>query len=330
LIDATLYPAGQPLTHNGLDATGGQAAQPGAVVEIRGPVLEIGPSGINGITLCGGQGLTGLVAGAGGDGGTLHAGTPATPIRGDIRVAAPIYANTGQNGALTSYGGKGGTVELVADGRIEVASTIQVSDKNGRKASQQGGHILLRSQATGTAIKVENSSQLLSLLANAAPGPGGTIRFQAPQGGLEIKDSTVQADRGTIEIAAGGAGRQVLLSNATLRGDVVKASSYGPNGTLLVGGTTIDADTAIKLYAAGTNGEVRFVENTTLRGSSLKTIAAQTITIDDGKRVHVQGGAATVFTDQPNYTGSGGNGTTTGRFTGQGATTQPFHQRPNF
>jgi hypothetical protein len=330
LIDATTATVGAILNLAGLNGLVGVLPTAGKEIEIRGPVLEISPLGINGIQLSGGNSLLGLIAQEGGDGGILHAGTVAYPIPGHINVEAPIYASTGQNGLLTSFGGKGGSVELVANGQITVASTIQVSDSASGKASKQGGHIALRSNATGTAIKVDNSSQILSLLANAAPGPGGTIRFAAPNGSIEVKNSNVRADRGTIEIAAGGASGQVLLQNATLRGDVIKASSYGTDGTLLVGGTTIDADTAIKLYAAGTNGEVRFIDNTTLKGASLKTIAAQTVTIDNGKRVAIQGGAATVFTNTPNYTGSGGNGSTSGQFTGNGATTQPFGNRPNF
>jgi hypothetical protein len=48
-----------------------------------------------------------------------------------------------------------------------------------------------------------------------------------------------------------------------------------------------------------------------------------TITGDDGVD-------ASVFTNVPNYTGSGGNETTTGTFGGNGATTQPLDQAPPF
>ena len=79
----------------------------------------------------------------------------------------------------------------------------------------------------------------------------------------------------------------------------------------------------------GSNGKVNFNDNVTLSGSSVKTIAGNTVTISNGKIVNVQGnGPARVFTNNPNYTGSGGNASTTGRFGGTGATTQPFSDRP--
>ena len=54
----------------------------------------------------------------------------------------------------------------------------------------------------------------------------------------------------------------------------------------------------------------------------MKTIAGDAVTIFNGKVVTVNGPApANVFTNNPNYTGWGGNGSTTG----QGATTQPLN-----
>ncbi len=40
--------------------------------------------------------------------------------------------------------------------------------------------------------------------------------------------------------------------------------------------------------------------------------------------------AHSVFTNQPNYNGSGGNGSTTGIFGGAGATTQPLSGAPGY
>jgi len=67
----------------------------------------------------------------------------------------------------------------------------------------------------------------------------------------------------------------------------------------------------------------------TLSGTSVKNIAGNTVTITGGKVVTINGNApANVFTNNPNYTGSGGNGTSTGVFAGQGATTQPLSAAP--
>ena len=51
----------------------------------------------------------------------------------------------------------------------------------------------------------------------------------------------------------------------------------------------------------------------------------------NGKFVTVLGpGPANVFTNHPNYTGFGGNASTTGTFLGQGATTQPLNAAPGY
>jgi hypothetical protein len=78
------------------------------------------------------------------------------------------------------------------------------------------------------------------------------------------------------------------------------------------------------------------VSNVTLSGSvAAPIIAANTVTIFDGVVVTISNvgfgsSPAMVFTNVPNYTGSGGNGTTTGVFAGSGATTQPLANAPPF
>jgi hypothetical protein len=85
------------------------------------------------------------------------------------------------------------------------------------------------------------------------------------------------------------------------------------------------------LYAGGSNGTVNFTDNVTLSGNSAKTISGNTVTIFDGKVVTIMGPApASVFTNNANYTGSGGNGSTTGAFGGQGATTAPLSGGPGY
>ena len=93
----------------------------------------------------------------------------------------------------------------------------------------------------------------------------------------------------------------------------------------------MSADSVIKLYAGGSNGTVNFVDNVTLSGNSAKTIAANTVTIFNGKVVTINGPtAADVFTNHPNYTGFGGNASTTGTFAGQGANTHPLAGAPGY
>ena len=169
---------------------------------------------------------------------------------------------------------------------------------------------------------------MLALLSTAAPGPAGSIKLTSAGGDIDMS-GTARADRGTVEITNTGNNGVVNVSNATLHGDAVKVGALGNNGTLNVGGGSISGDSTIKLYAGGSNGTVNFTDNVTLSGNSLKTIAANTVNIFNGKVVTVNGlSPANVFTNNPNYTGFGGNGSTTGTFGGLGATTQPLSAGP--
>jgi hypothetical protein len=148
---------------------------------------------------------------------------------------------------------------------------------------------------------------------------------------VNVNGGTVQADQGTVEICNDGDTGVINLTNATLSANTVKVGALGNNGTLTIGRGTISADSVIKLYAGGSNGTVNFVDDVTLNGNSVKTISGDTVTIFDGKTVTVNGLApANVFTNHPNYTGWGGNASTTGTFAGQGANTHPLNQGPGY
>jgi len=119
-------------------------------------------------------------------------------------------------------------------------------------------------------------------------------------------------------------------NNASIRADLVKIGVFGNNGTLRIGGGSISANSLLHLYAPGSNGTIDFVSNVTLSTSNaIPAIVANTVTIENGVVVTVDANAdgareADVFTNNPNYSGSGGNETTTGTFAGTGANTQPL------
>ena len=240
---------------------------------------------------------------------------------GDLVVDKPIDL---------SKGGRSGKVKLNSRGTVTVKSTVKVSDSVAPNAAKKGGSISIRSQRkNGTAISIRSSAQLLSLLDASAPGPGGEIKFRSTGGAIKIDGAKIQADRGRIDVSNSGDNGAISVQNATLNASTIKLQAMGKNGELHIGGGSMNADSAIDLYASGSNGKVNFTDNVTLSGSSLKTISGNTVTITNGKTVNVQGsGPARVFTNNPNYSGSGGNGATTGRFGGSGATTQPFSARP--
>lgn len=240
----------------------------------------------------------------------------------DLTVDSPIDV---------SKGGRHGKVNLKSRGTVIVKSTIKVSDKVAPNVSQRGGSISIRShKKTGTAIAIRSSAQLLSLLDGSAPGSGGTIKFRSAGGAVNVNGAKIQADRGTIDMSNSGEKGVISVQNANLSANTIKLQALGKNGQLNIGGGTLSADSAISLYAGGSNGQVNFNDNVTLTGSSVKTIAGHSVTIANDKTVTVSGsgGPARVFTNNPNYTGSGGNGSTSGRFGGAGATTQPFSDRP--
>ena len=221
-------------------------------------------------------------------------------------------------------------MNLKSRGTVVVKSTIKVSDNVAPNVSKKGGSISIRSQKkNGIAINIRSGAQLLSLLDGAERGPGGEIKFRAVGGAVNVHGAKIQADRGTIDISNSGDKGVVSVQNANLSASTIKLQALGKDGQLNIGGGTMSADSAIDLYAGGSNGKVNFTDNVTLSGTSVKTIAGHTVNVSNGKAVNVQGsGPARVFTNNPNYSGSGGNGSTTGRFTGQGATTQPFADRP--
>jgi hypothetical protein len=125
----------------------------------------------------------------------------------------------------------------------------------------------------------------------------------------------------------------ITLNNATAHADVLKVGALGTNGVLNIGGSTLSADTVLQLYASGSNGRINFVSNVTLNSENSVIIAANAVTINNSVVVTITGDDgvdASVFTNVPNYTGAGGNGSTSGVFAGNGAQTQPLDQAPPF
>ena len=130
----------------------------------------------------------------------------------------------------------------------------------------------------------------------------------------------------------------ITFNNASAHADVLKAGVFGANGVLNIGGGTLSADTTLKLYAPGSNGQLNFISNVTLGGNSVKILAANSITIFNNVVVTIGGSKpADVYTGftgeipNANYTGFGGNGSTTGTFGGAGANDpQPIENAPPF
>lgn len=286
-----------------------------------------------------------------GSGGTFTVNTngPASTIT----VNSDIEATTGRIGEFDAPAGNGGTVTLNAgdtltvNARIEVSSAEPTSSAAPSRRSAQGGNINLTSaKKSGVAINVTSSGQLLALLDQAATGPGGkiTILASAPDNSTNSSSINIDnlngdpgaiiADRGTVDIRHQGDSGQININNANIRGDIVKIGAFGDNGSLNIGGGTISADTILKLYAPGSNGELNFIANVTLSSGTVMDLAAKTITIQPTVVVNIigDGGAANIYTDNPNYSPtSGGTNASNGTFGGNGANApQPLASAPPF
>jgi hypothetical protein len=296
--------------------------------------LMIGPGNqLASITANGGD--FAAISTSGGNGGTIDITAP-----GD--VVLNVNGNlTATSGAIPTGGpstaGSGGKVTVTANGSLTVNSSIQVSsgDAAGSSArrSATGGNIALTSHKAGQvtsraiAVNINNSSQLLSLLDAAAPGPGGKITILADGANSDITvKGRVQATRGTIDIRHLADGGHVVLGNsavgaASLQADVIKVGVFGTDGQLIVGDDRLNANTELKLYATGSNGEINFINNVTLTSNSTAILAGNRITIQPNKIVTIagNGGAADVYTNDPNYSGFGGNNPSNGTFGGNGA-----------
>ena len=337
-ITPFLSPVGANLLHtfmvatvispNGIDFNGNQfptPSSPGGILEIDALSQVFGAGGIGSVNFNGGD--------FGGDGGTLTVSTI-----GDLSLSGTtITATTGQlQSAADPPTGAGGTVNLTSmSGQVSINGAIQASSNdvglpNGR-VSASGGRINIQSgAATGVAVNITDSGQLLALLNNAAPGPGGLITIRATGGTSSINaGGQMRADRGGIDIRHTGTAGAVTLNSPTLQADIIKAAALGPNGTLQINGGTLNANSVLKLYAPGSNGQIIFLANCTLQGGSMNIIAANAVTIANNVIVTTGGRVASVFTNSANYSGFGGNGTTSGTFSGLGALNpQPLSSAP--
>ncbi len=329
------------IVHN--DANSG-----GIDLEIITPVQQTVNSGAN-LFLSVGNNLT---TDAGGD-TTLFINNNNNEVVNGANILAAIGGNLNTNNLTlelwNNNGGEigtGGIVDLAVSGNITAQGNAIFDIQN------NGGTM---DQITGIAVAAQNISanSLTAQIDNRGGGVisvGGVIEMDVAGNANVANDATI-AFYGSDGAAASGIiinggnydvggtfltymdGNGVIaFNNASAHADILKAGVFGANGVLNIGGGTLSADTMLKLYAPGSNGELNFVSNVTLGGNSLKILAANSITIFDNVVVTIGGKApADVYTNNANYTGFGGNGSTTGTFAGSGANKpQPLSKAPPF
>jgi len=252
--------------------------------------------------------------------------------------------NHGTNGAAEI--GTGGIISLAVSGDVTTHGQALFDIQN------NGG---IMDQIAGIAVAAQNISanSLSAQIDNSGGGVisvGGVIEMDVAGNANIANDATIAfygsdgAAAAAILINGGNynvggtfltymdGNGLITFNNASAHADILKAGVFGANGVLNIGGGTLSADTTLKLYAPGSNGQLNFLSNVTLGGNSTKILAANSITIFDNVVVTIGGKApADVYTNSANYTGFGGNGSTTGTFAGSGANRpQPLSNAPPF
>ena len=270
------------------------------------PALEVDIFNLNGSTIAGNAtidfSLTGDLT-TGGNPQTVFSDIAIDNNGGTIGGNALINVNAANISTIGSLDAtidnSGGTIRGNATINMNVSGTATVRNGNNDARFE----ILGSDGAASAAINFNGGSYAIG-----SPGSGGMFL-----GSID--------GNGTI-----------TFNNASVRADVIKAGVFGANGVLNVGGGTLTADSLLKLYAPGSNGRLNFVSNVTLDGISAKILAANSITIFNGVMVTIGDDiSATVYTNHANYTGFGGNDSTTGTFGGVGASNPlPLSQVPPF
>ena len=254
-------------------------------------------------------------------------------IGGNATLTADLTGNLTSTGAatiqITNGGGSIGenaTISLTANALSAPSLLAQIGDSGGSIGGDASITFNIAQSLTTTGDATFNIDLTPAGHAHASnnqPATIGTIDFN---GGSYDVGGTLLA---TIVGGDGG----ITIGTASMHADIVKIGAFGNNGSLTIGGGSISGDTLLKLYAPGSNGMIDFVSNVTLNSNSSVLIAGNTVTVHNGVVVTIAGDDgvnASVYTNVPNYTGSGGNGSTTGTFAGNGATTQPLADAPPF
>jgi hypothetical protein len=237
-------------------------------------------------------------------------------------VSLDVFGNiTAHGNAIFEIQNNGGTMDqnaavAIAAGNLSANSLLaQIDNRDGGVISGAG---VIEMDVAGTANVTNNAT----LAFYGSDGAGAS--------GILINGGNYNVG-GTFLTYMDGNGA-ITFNNASAHADILKAGVFGANGVLNIGGGTISADTMLKLYAPGSNGQLNFVSNVTLGGNSAKILAANSVTIFDNVVVTIGGKAlASVYTNNANYTGFGGNGSATGTFAGAGANRpQPLSEAPPF
>jgi hypothetical protein len=340
---------GQNLTvFVGNDLVAHNAANSGAVdLEIITPTQQTANSGAN-LFLGVGHNLT---TDSGGD-TTLFVNNNMNRIANGARILGTIGGNLQTNNLTIQLLNNAGEIDAGGNVSLEVSGNLTAQGDAAFEIQNNGG-TMGQNAPVRVAASNMSANSLLAQIDNRNEGviDGAAVISMSIAGNATVTNNATLAIYGSdgaeasaILINGGNynvgdtflsyidGNGSITFSNASAHADVLKAGVFGTNGTLNIGGGTLSADTTLKLYAPGSNGQLNFFSNVTLDGNSKKILAANSVTIFDNVVVTIGGKApADVYTNNPNYTGFGGNGSTTGTFAGAGANRpRPLSEAPPF
>jgi hypothetical protein len=256
-------------------------------------------------------------------------GSPGTIVGAatiNVSIVGTLMAdNSGFESGFLILNDSGGSIG--GDATISVAAANVTANYLPVEIDNTGGSIGANTEGSATInMNVSGTATVTNDATVAIYGSDGAV------GGAAININGGNYNVGGTFLSYIDGDGTITFNNATAHADVLKAGVFGANGVLNIGGGMLSADTELKLYAPGNNGQLNFVSNVTLGGSAVKILAANSITIFNNVVVTIGGGQpAQVYTNNANYTGFGGNGTTTGTFAGAGANNpQPLASAPPF
>jgi hypothetical protein len=233
--------------------------------------------------------------------------------------------NNALNGSPAGTIGGDATVNITAASLTANSLLAQIDNTGGSIGANNEGSAMIN-------MNVSNSATVTNDATVAIYGSDGAV------GGAGININGGNYNVGGTFLSYIDGNGTITFNNASAHADVLKAGVFGANGVLNIGGGTLSADSTLKLYAPGSNGQLNFISNVTLGGNSVKILAANSITIFNNVVVTIGGpkpaDVYTGFTGEipnANYTGFGGNKSTTGTFAGAGANDpQPLTNAPPF
>ena len=275
--------------------------------------------------------------------------TGTDPNTGGVPGNAYFYiANESDVGGSGGFIGSDATINLQA-GSISTAGLLDVEIDNFSGGSIGGDALINVGVSNDINIVGDATFQILNNNSGTIGG-NAAINMNVSGSATVTNDATFQIlgsdgaasaainfnggsyDAGGTFLAFIDGDGTITFNNASAHADVLKVGALGTNGVLNIGGGMLSADTTLELYASGSKGQLNFVSNVTLGGNSIKILAANSVTIFNNIVVTIGGSTpAQVYTNNANYTGFGGNGTTTGTFAGAGANNPlPLNQAPPF